>query len=98
MAEMIKEVNNEELANVIAELKELKVVKKQVEARIEELEDEVKKYMNSIGETYIACGQYTCKLSEVTRSTFDKDLISRLAPKAYEKALGVKPYIKLTVK
>lgn len=99
MADTItKDVHNVEMESAIKELKEYKILKKQAEDRIKALEGLVKDFMDEIGETDIACGQYTCKLTEVGKSTFDKDIIKLEAPELYERATGTTTYRKLTIK
>ena len=58
----IKTVTNKDLEMKIAEFKELQVVMDSVKKRMEEIKGEVKEYMNDIDETYIAVGQYKCKM------------------------------------
>ena len=82
----IKTVTNKELEIKIAEFKELQMVMESVKKRMEEIKGEVKEYMNEIDETYIAVGQYKCKISEVVTTKLDKEFIKKNAPKTFEKA------------
>ena len=95
---IIKDIKNDEMEAVIKELKEYKILKKQIEAKLEEVETTIKNYMKEIGEDNIAIGQYTCKLAEVTKSTFNKELVKEVNPTLYEKATGTSTYTRLTVK
>lgn len=83
---IIKAVDNKELEVKIAEFKELQMMMDSVKKRMEEIKGEVKDYMAEIDETYIAVGQYKCKISEVVTTKFDKEYMKKHAPKAYEKA------------
>lgn len=95
---IIKDVQNKEMEAVIKELKEYKILKKQIEDKLAEAESTIKNYMKEIGEDNIAIGQYTCKLAEITKSTFNKELVLEADPKLYEKASGTTTYTRLTVK
>lgn len=95
---IIKDVQNKELEATIKELKEYKILKKQIEAKVAEAEDAIKKYMTELGEDNVAVGQYTCKLTEVFKDTFDKTVVFENDPELYEKASGKTSYIRLTVK
>lgn len=95
---IIKDVQDKEMEARIKELKEYKILQKQVEDKIKESEAVVKQYMKDIGEDNIAIGQYTCKLTEVVRDTFDKEVVRKNAPKLFEKASGTSSYIRLLIK
>lgn len=95
---IIKDVKDEKMEATIKELKEYKILQKQVEEKIKEAETAVKQYMKDLGEDNIAIGQYTCKLTEVVRDTFDKEVVRKNAPKLFEKASGTSSYIRLLIK
>jgi len=95
---IIKDIKDEKMEATIKELKEYKILQKQVEDKIKEAEAAVKQYMKDIGEDNIAIGQYTCKLTEVVRDTFDKEVVRKNAPKLFEKASGTSSYIRLLIK
>jgi predicted phage-related endonuclease len=95
---IIKDIKDEKMEATIKELKEYKILQKQVEDKIKEAEAVVKQYMKDIGEDNIAIGQYTCKLTEVVRDTFDKEVVRKNAPKLFEKASGTSSYIRLLIK
>lgn len=95
---IIKDVQDKEMEARIKELKEYKILQKQVEEKIKEAEATVKQYMKDLGENNIAIGQYTCTLTEVVKSTFDKEVVRKNAPKLFEKASGKSSYVRLLIK
>lgn len=95
---IIKDVQDKEMEARIKELKEYKILQKQVGAKIEEAEAAVKQYMKDLGEDNIAIGQYTCTLTEVVKPTFDKEVVRKNAPKLFEKASGKSSYVRLLIK
>lgn len=94
----IKDVRNEEMEAVIKELKEYKVIAKQAEDKVKELEGRIKEFMKEIGETNIACGPYTCTYTSVEKGIFNKDIILEEDPELFKKACGTTSYMRLTVK
>lgn len=94
----IKDVQNAELEKAIKELKEYEILKKQAEDRIEEIKCSVRRYMEEIGETDIALGQYTCKLSETTTTKFNKQLVEEEAPELFDRATVKSSYMRLLIK
>ena len=95
---IIKDVQDTKMEATIKELKEYKILQKQVEEKIKAAEAVVKQYMEDLGEDNIAVGQYTCKLTEVSKATFDKNIVLENDPELYEKASGTSSYIRLLIK
>ena len=83
---VIKAVDNKELEKKIAQMKELQMAMDALKKQIDDIKGEVKDYMAEIDETYIAVGQYKCKISEVVTTKLDKEFIKKNAPKTFEKA------------
>lgn len=94
----IKDIKNVELENAIKELKEYEILKKQAEDRIDEIKSKVRNYMEGIGETDIALGQYVCKLSETSTTNFNKKLVQEEAPDLFERATTKSTYVRLLIK
>lgn len=94
----IKNIQDVEMESNLKELKEWKVLKQQAEDRIKELENSVRDFMTKINETNISVGPYTCKISEVEKSTFDKGVVMEKAPDVYADACGTKTYTRLIIK
>lgn len=95
---IIKDIKNVELENAIKELKEYEILKKQAEDRIDEIKSKVRDYMEGIGETDIALGQYVCKLSEASTTNFNKKLVQEEAPDLFERATTKSTYVRLLIK
>ena len=83
---VIKAVENKDLEEKIAEFKELQMAMNALKKQIDDIKGEVKDYMAEINETYIAVGQYKCKISEVITTKFDKEYVKKHAPKTFEAA------------
>lgn len=94
----IKNIQDVEMESNLKELKEWKVLKQQAEDRIKELENSVRDFMTKIDETNISVGPYTCKITEVKKSTFDKEIVMEKAPDVYADACGSITYKRLTIK
>lgn len=84
--EIIKDVQNAELEEAIKQMKEYQIIAEQAEQKVKEIKAKVRNFMEENGETYVAIGQYKCKISEVTTTKFDKKYIQEKAPELFRQA------------
>ena len=84
--EVIKDIQNAELEEAIKEMKEYQTIMEQAEQKVKEIKAKVRNFMEENGETYVAIGQYKCKISEVTTTKFDKKYIQEKAPELFKEA------------
>ncbi len=97
MANIIKDVKNEEIKETIKRYKEYKVLKDQIEAEMKNITNDIKEFLNEIGEDNVAVGEYKIKLITYDKATFDKNIVLQEAPELYEKASGSTIVTKLTI-
>lgn len=91
-------MSNNEMHEVIKELKEMKLFKDEVEARITELESLIKSEMKAQDTNKMVVGEYKCSLSVITSNRIDSKALQENRPDIY--SIFVKPstYERLTVK
>ena len=97
MADVIKDVKNEEIRETLKRYKEYKVLKDQIEAEMKNITNDIKEFLNEIGEDNVAVGEYKVKLTTYDRPTFNKEVVLQEAPELYEKASGSTTVTKLTI-
>lgn len=91
-------MSNNEMHEVIKELKEMKLFKDEVEARITELESLIKSEMKAQDTNKMVVGEYKCSLAVITSNRIDSKALQENRPDIY--SIFVKPstYERLTVK
>ena len=97
MANIIKDVKNEEIRETLKKYKEYKVLKDQIEAEMKNITNDIREFLNEIGEDNVAIGEYKVKLTTYDKSTFDKNVVLQEAPELYEKASGSTIVTKLII-
>ena len=97
MANTIKDIKNEEIKETIKRYKEYKVLKDQIEAEMKNITNDIKEFLNEIGEDNVAVGEYKIKLTTYDKATFDKNIVLQEAPELYEKASSSTIVTKLTI-
>lgn len=97
MTNTIKDVKNEEIRETIKRYKEYKVLKDQIEAEMKNITNDIREFLNEIGEDNVAVGEYKIKLTTYDKATFDKNVILQEAPELYEKASGSTIVTKLII-
>lgn len=95
---VIKEIQNKEFELLLKEYQEYKILKKQIEDKLKDFEATIKNTLDVENTDYLACGPFTCKVSDVTRSSVDKDVLEKDFPDIYSKCLKTSSYKKLAVK
>ena len=91
-------MSNNEMHEVIKELKEMKLFKDEVEAIITELESLIKSEMKAQDTNKMVVGEYKCSLAVITSNRIDSKALQENRPDIY--SIFVKPstYERLTVK
>ena len=95
--EIIKDVQNAELEEAIKQMKEYQTIMEQAEQKVKEIKERVRNFMEENGETYVAIGQYKCKISEVTSTKFNKKYIQEKAPELFKEASYVESGTRFTI-
>jgi predicted phage-related endonuclease len=91
-------MSNNELHALIKELKEFKLLKEEAEARISELEGELKAEMTAQGKDKITVDEYKATLSTVTQQRIDSKRLESEQPTIYTMYLKPSVYTRLTVR
>ncbi|MDR0986518.1 MAG: hypothetical protein LBL98_02320 [Ruminococcus sp.] len=91
-------MSNNELHELIKELKEYKLLKEEAEARISELEGELKAEMTAQGKDKITVDEYKVALSIVTQQRIDSKRLESEQPTIYTMYLKPSVYTRLTVR
>ena len=95
---IFKEIQDKQFEDVLREYQEYKIIKKQVEDKLNEFECQIKERLSKEKTFDLACGPFTCKLSDVNRSGIDKEFLENQFHDIYEKCVKTSSYKKLTVK
>lgn len=91
-------MSNNEMHEVIKELKEMKLFKDEVEARITELESLIKSEMKAQDTNKMNVGEYKCSLSVVNSNRIDSKALQEKEPAIYTAFLKTSSYERLTVR
>ena len=91
-------MSNNEMHEVIKELKEMKLFKDEVEARITELESLIKSEMKAQDTNKMVIGEYKCSLSVVNSNRIDSKALQEKEPAIYTAFLKTSSYERLTVR
>ena len=87
-----------EMHEVIKELKEMKLFKEEVEARISELENIIKSEMKSQNADKLNVGEYKCSLAVVTSNRIDSKALQENRPDIYNIFVKPSTYERLTIR
>lgn len=91
-------MSNNEMHEVIKELKEMKLFKEEVEARITELESLIKSEMKAQETDKMVIGEYKCSLAVVNSNRIDSKALQEKEPAIYTAFLKTSSYERLTVR
>lgn len=91
-------MSNNEMHEVIKELKEMKLFKEEVEARITELESLIKSEMKAQETDKMVIGEYKCSLAVVNSNRIDGKALQEKEPAIYTAFLKTSSYERLTVR
>ena len=91
-------MSNQEMHNVIRELKEFKLLKEEAEARIAELEDVIKDEMKSQELDKMTVGEYKCTLATISSKRIDSKALQENRPDIYALFVKASSYERLTVR
>ena len=91
-------MSNQEMHNVIRELKEFKLLKEEAEARIAELETIIKSEMKSQDVDKMVIGEYKCSLATVSSKRIDSKALQENRPDIYAMFVKASSYERLTVR
>lgn len=91
-------MSNNEMHEVIKELKEMKLFKDEVEARITELESLIKSEMKAQDTNKMVIGEYKCSLAVVNSNRIDSKALQEKEPAIYTAFLKTSSYERLTVR
>ena len=91
-------MSTNELHAIIKELKEFKLLKEEVEARISELESIIKTEMKSQDTNKMVIGEYKCSLAVITSNRIDSKALQENRPDIYSIFIKPSTYERLTVK
>lgn len=91
-------MSNQEMHNVIRELKEFKLLKEEAEARIAELENVIKEEMKSQELDKMTVGEYKCSLTTISSKRIDSKALQENRPDIYALFVKASSYERLTVR
>lgn len=91
-------MSNNEMHEVIKELKEMKLFKDEVEAIITELESLIKSEMKAQDTNKMVVGEYKCSLAVITSNRIDSKALQENRPDIYNIFVKPSTYERLTVK
>ena len=87
-------VKNDILAKACKDYKDYSNLKKEAEAKIEEIEKELKEYMEANGLEEMTVGDTVVTYKEMTRTNIDRDTVREICGNKYDKTSS---YIRITV-
>lgn len=91
-------MSQNELHDVIKELKEFKLLKEEAEARIAELESVIKSEMKSQELEKMTVGEYKVTLSQISSKRVDSKALQENRPDVYAMFVKASTYERLTVR
>lgn len=91
-------MSNQEMHNVIRELKEFKLFKEEAEARIAELENVIKDEMKSQELDKMTVGEYKVALTQISSKRVDSKALQEKRPDIYALFVKASTYERLTVR
>lgn len=91
-------MSTNEMHAIIKELKEYKLLKEEAEARISELESQIKSEMKALETDTLINGEYKCKLTTVNTKRLDSKALQEAHPEIYVSFVKPSSYERLTVK